>query len=140
MNIKELAKKYNLDPVNDFWELARGSTKKWIITHDAVERIATIEGIIFDIPDVYVGENKVISKNTGNETITTSVAMIGKAKLGDREIWTTGESSSHNTKNPYFWAMSEKRLKDRLCLKLIQAYEYGIYSEDEADAFRRTDK
>ena len=126
MNIKELAKKYHLDPVTDFWELARGSTKKWILTHDAVERIDTIEGIIFHPPEIRTGEDN------------TNVAMVGLAELGDNKVWTTGEASSHNCKNPYFWAMAEKRLKDRLTLKLINAYEYGIYSEDEADAFRRT--
>ena len=126
MQIKELAKKYHLDPVTDFWELARGSTKKWILTHDAVERIATIEGIIFHMPEISTGEDN------------TNVAMVGLAELGDNKVWTTGEASSHNCKNPYFWAMAEKRLKDRLTLKLINAYEYGIYSEDEADAFRRT--
>ena len=33
--------------------------------------------------------------------------------------------------------MAEKRLKDRLTLKLISAYEYGGYSEEEADDFKR---
>mgnify|MGYP003148301816 CR=1 FL=1 len=125
MQIKELAKKYNLGK-DDFWELARGSTKKWILTHDAVEKIATTEGIIFHAPEIFSGEDN------------TSVAMVGSAELRKNKIWTTGEASSHNCKNPYFWAMAEKRLKDRLTLKLINAYEYGIYSEDEADAFRRT--
>ena len=33
----------------------------------------------------------------------------------------------------YWWAMAEKRGKDRVILKLINAYERGIYSESEAD-------
>ena len=33
--------------------------------------------------------------------------------------------------------MAEKRLKDRLTLKLIHAYEYQIYSDVEADAFKK---
>jgi len=33
--------------------------------------------------------------------------------------------------------MAEKRLKDRLTLKLISAYEYGIYSDTEADSFKK---
>ena len=125
MQIKELAKKYNLGK-DDFWELARGSTKKWIILHSAVEKIATMEGIIFDVPKVYINEDH------------TAVMMIGKARLGDIETWTTGEASPNNCTNPHFVAMSEKRLRGRLTLKLVQAYQYGIYSEDEADAFRRT--
>jgi hypothetical protein len=37
----------------------------------------------------------------------------------------------------YNWAMCEKRLKDRLTLKMINAYEYGVYSEVEADDFKK---
>ena len=36
--------------------------------------------------------------------------------------------------------MAEKRLKDRLTLKMINAYEYGVSSEVEADAFQREEK
>jgi len=39
MDIKQLAKKYELSK-EDFWELKRGSLSKWIVTHDAVEKIA----------------------------------------------------------------------------------------------------
>ena len=122
MNIKELAVKYSLNK-NDFWELKRGSKSMWIITHDAVEKIAYQEGIIFDFPTVYRDNNK-------------DVALIGVANLGTRSEWTTGEANPDNCKNSYYWAMAEKRLKDRLTLKLINAYEYGIYSDVEADAFK----
>jgi len=37
----------------------------------------------------------------------------------------------------YPYAIAEKRLKDRLTLKLINAYEYGIYSDSEADGFSK---
>ena len=36
--------------------------------------------------------------------------------------------------------MAEKRLKDRLVLKIINAYEYGIYSDVEADDFKKKAK
>ena len=36
----------------------------------------------------------------------------------------------------YPFAMCEKRLKDRLTLQLVNAYEYGVYSEVEADDFK----
>ena len=51
MDIKELAKKYHLNK-SDFWELKRGTLSKWIITHDAVERIAKIENIIINPPQI----------------------------------------------------------------------------------------
>ena len=33
--------------------------------------------------------------------------------------------------------MAEKRGRDRCVLKLIKAYEWGIYSEEEADDFKK---
>ena len=123
MNIKELAKKYSLSK-SDFWELKRGTVSRWIITHDAVEKIAYTEGITFSMPQI-------IRDNNSN------VAMLGQGTLKERTEWSTGEASQNNCKNPYFFAMAEKRLKDRLTLKLINAYQYGIYSDVEADAFKR---
>jgi len=45
MNIKDLAKKYTLNK-DDFWQLPQND-KVWIITHDAVEKIASQENILF---------------------------------------------------------------------------------------------
>jgi len=123
MDIKELAKKYHLNK-SDFWELKRGTLSKWIITHDAVEKIAYIEGITFSKPELL-------------RNIDTDVAILGEATLKERTEWSTGEASPKNCKAPYPFAMAEKRLKDRLTLKLINAYQYGIYSDVEADAFKR---
>ena len=44
MNIKELAKKYNLTKDDDWQE---SSSKKWIVNNEACEKIAEKEGIIF---------------------------------------------------------------------------------------------
>ena len=121
MNIKDLASKYKLDD-NDFWRHKQSG--KWIITHDAVEKIADIEKIIFHLPQVFRDSN-------------SNVAFLGEASKGDKRVWSTGESSSYNNKNPYNFAMAEKRLKDRLVLKIINAYEYGIYSDVEADDFKK---
>ena len=123
MDIKDLAKKYNLDK-SDFWEMKFGGKSNWIITHDAVEKIADMEKVVFHLPQVFRDNN-------------SNVAMLGEASKGDKKVWSTGESSSYNNKNPYNFAMAEKRLKDRLVLKIINAYEYGIYSDVEADDFKK---
>jgi hypothetical protein len=52
-------------------------------------------------------------------------------------MWSIGEADNKNCKNLYFGAMAEKRGKDRVILKLINAYEYGIYSEEEAEDFKK---
>ena len=123
MKIKELAQKYNLSK-DDFWELKRGTSSMWIITHDACEKIAAKENIQFGAPTIYRDSNQ-------------DVAIVGDAKRGNKVIWSTGEASPKNCKAPYMFAMAEKRLKDRLVLKLINAYEYGIYSDSEADNFKK---
>ena len=66
--------------------------------------------------------------------------MLGTASKGDKHVWTTGEASPINNKMAYNWAMCEKRLKDRLTLQMINAYEYGIYSDVEADDFKKKAK
>ena len=161
MNIKELADKYELTK-DDFWELRKNSGK-WIITHDACEKIAQVEGIAFDPPTIVIYQPTVITENGekvqkvtkwGTQTWkpawagtcqkkTGDVAMIitgYKLENPDYKIWTTGEANGDNCSMNYMSAMAEKRGKDRIILKLINAYEYGIYSDVEADDFGKREK
>ena len=74
---------------------------------------------------------------------TGDVAMIVtgyKTENPDYKIWTTGEANALNCTAEYYMAMAEKRAKDRVILKLINAYEQGIYSDVEADDFQKHDK
>ena len=115
----ELAAKYELLD-SDFWKHKQSG--KWIIKHDACEKIADQENIQFVLPEIHADNN-------------TDIAMVGVAKKGDKVVWTTGEAAPRNCSMKYYWAMAEKRLKDRLTLKIINAYEYGVSSEVEADEF-----
>ena len=146
---------------DDFWEL-RPKSNKWIITHDACEKIAMQEGIVFEPPQIINYKPSVITENGeklrtvkwGKEffkpawagtcqKVSGDVAMIVTGyKLDNPEykIWTTGEANSLNCTAEYYLAMAEKRAKDRLILKLINAYEYGIYSDVEADNFVKKDE
>ena len=121
MNIKELSKKFNLTK-EDYWQESR--SKKWIISHDACEKIADMEGIIFGPPQILNSEQNF-------------VRMVISGKKGEVLMWSVGEADNKNCKNLYFGAMAEKRGKDRVILKLINAYEYGIYSDVEADNFQK---
>jgi len=121
MNMKELAKKYNLTE-SDYWKESR--SKKWIITHDACQKIAHIENITFAPPQIINSERDF-------------VRMVVTAKKGDVVIWKTGEADANNCKNQYLFAMCEKRARDRCTLSLINAYEYGVYSDVEADDFKK---
>ena len=121
MNIKELSKKYNLTK-DDYWLEPR--SKKWIITHDTCEKIASVENIIIQPPQIINSEKDL-------------VRMIVVAKKGDKVMWADGEADSSNCKNNYKFAMASKRAIDRIILKLINAYEWGIYSDVEADSFAK---
>ena len=160
MNIKELADKYELGK-DDFWELRKNSNK-WIITNDACEKIAVTEGIVFDPPEIISYTPTIITENGekvqkvmyGKQTWKPAWAGTCQKKSGDvamiitgykqdnpdYKVWTTGEASGDNCSMNYPSAMAEKRGKDRIILKLINAYEYGIYSDVEADDFGKQDK
>ena len=161
MDIKQLAEKYELTK-DDFWELRRNSNK-WIITHDACEKIAVQENIVFEPPQIINYTPTIITENGekvqkvtkwGTQTWKPAWAGTCQRKSGDvamiitgykqdnpdYKIWTTGEANGDNCTMNYLMAMSEKRGKDRIILKLINAYEYGIYSDVEADDFGKHDK
>lgn len=96
----------------------------WIIKHKALEKIATNAGITYSDCTVYAPQ-------PGQEYF--AVSLIGH--LGDRSEWSIGEASPKNSKNNYYFAMAEKRAKDRVILKLLGLHAY-IYSEEEADEFK----
>ena len=121
MNIKDIQKKYNLNK-DDFWE--HKQSKSWILTHDACTKIGNQEGIhLLDINVI----------NSDADLVRVLVTM----KKGSVTITTFGEADKRNCFNPYLAMMAEKRGIDRAILKLINAYEYGVYSEVEADSFKK---
>ena len=122
MEIKDLAKKYNLDPKDDFWKHKQSG--KWIITHDACEKIASMEKI--SLKDW-------TTLNSERDFCRFLITMA----MGDKEITSIGEASKENCQSRYYGSMAEKRGVDRCILKLINAYEYGIYSDSEADSFKK---
>ena len=97
---------------------------KWVIYHKALEKIAAHAGITYTDCTVYPPQ-------PGQEYF--AVSLIGH--LGDRSEWSIGEASPENSKNKYYFAMAEKRAKDRVILKLLGLHAY-IYSEEEADEFK----
>ena len=140
--IKKIAEKYRLslpkdqnDKTKDIWCVGIN----FILKHDAATRIATHEGVEFFEPRVE------ILYNNGD---FFGVAMMGKGRLvriaegGEdytKEVWTTSDATRDNVKGRggYFFNMAEKRWKDRLTLKLLDLYEYGLYSDVEADDFKK---
>lgn len=121
--ISEFMEKYSVG-ADEVWPVPGG--KAYAVKHKALERIAIAQKITFERPAVI-----------GCDLAGKSMVVCVFGKMGDREEWTFGEASPGNNKNQYFAAMTEKRAKDRVILKLLSAHG-DLYSEDEAEDFKRT--
>lgn len=124
--IEAVRKKYELS-ADDFWQIPQN--KQWVCKHAALEVVAVKSGVRFDPPII-------IEKDAA--TLITSMVVIGH--MGERTEWATGETNKTNYsikgKQPaYPWAMSEKRAKDRVVLKLVGIHGL-VYSENEGDFTR----
>lgn len=119
--IEAIRKEYGLAQT-DFWQIPQN--KQWVCKHSALEIVAVKASIKFDMP-VFV--------ETDAPNLVTSLVVMGH--MGERSEWATGETNPSNYhvkgKQPsYPWAMSEKRAKDRVILKLVGIHGL-VYSEDE---------
>lgn len=110
--------KHSIDS-DEVWEVHGNS---WCIKHKALERAGAAAGITWDRPQMIE-----------MDSASGIVALCAFGKLGDREEWSIGETSPKNCKNLYFYAMAEKRAKDRVILKLLNTHGY-LYSEAEFEA------
>ena len=126
MNISDLGKKYKLNGKVDLWKCHNN----WILTHDAITKIAHMENIKLSRVD------SIFQSETSCRFLIT---MVKEDKDGDviASITSVGEADNRNSKNNYYGSMAEKRGIDRCVLKLINAYEYGVFSEVEADDFKK---
>ena len=122
----ELLNKHNMMDEGNFWKHTQSG--KWILSHQACEKLAVLESITFDLPVMVETD---MSK--GN------VCMVVGGHRGTRYEWSTGEANPKNCKNAYLYAMAEKRAKDRVVLKLLGVHA-DLYSEEEADSFSLADK
>ena len=127
MTIADLGKKYKLDGKVDVWKCH----DNWILTHDACTKIALIENIkLSRLEPIYQSETScrflvTMVKEDKDGNVINSVTSVGEATF------------PKDCKITYISSMSEKRGIDRCVLKLINAYEYGVYSEVEADDFKK---
>lgn len=106
---------------DELWEVRAGA---WAIKHKALERLAVENKVSFAPPTIVAVDL---------EKRLAAMTVVGT--MGDRSEWSTGESAPYNTKPGYPMAMAEKRAKDRVILKLLQAHG-TLYSEDELDEKR----
>lgn len=105
----------------EVWEVRTGGA--WAIKHAALERVAAEQKITFETP--------LMLEFHASDKIAV-ICVTGR--MGDRTEWSIGEAAPYNNKNTYPFAMAEKRAKDRVALKLLNAHG-ALYSDSEADEF-----
>lgn len=122
------SKKYGLTEA-DFWILMnRTNTGKMAYTGLIISHNGCLK--INDASDNKVKPDcfKLDKDGYGNSLVYTYT---------DEDTYEVGEYSSNNGKNPYPYAMSFKRCFDRVVLKKSKLAYSGIYSEVEAEEFRK---
>lgn len=107
----------------EMWEVRPGA---WAVKHSAIERIVAEKGIKFERPAI-------IEVNTAEKIMV--ICVFGT--LGDRTEWSFGEASPANCKIAYPASIAEKRAKDRVAIKLLNATGAVIYSDEEGEELQR---
>ena len=123
--IKDIQKKYELskEPNVDFWHHQQSG--QWILTHNAVEKIAVQEGI------------KLVDIKVLNSEVDIVRFLVSMSNPSGGIIKSIGEADRKNCHSQYLGCMAEKRGIDRCVLKLLNFYQHGISSEVEADDFAK---
>ena len=132
MIINDLAKKHGFTKDVDYWQHQQSG--QWILKHDAITKIANAENIKL---------TKIVSLFQSDICVRFLVSMeLFVDDKSVREITSVGEADTTNVKQKpaYLGCIAEKRGIDRCVLKLINAYEYGISSEVEADNYKQKEK
>ena len=100
-------------------------SSKWIIKHDACERIHAIEKMSNPEVNVITDDNE------------TGTFMLIKIKHKDIEWQDVGEATPQNCVSKFYRSMAFKRGIDRCVLKLLKAYEL-FYSDAEIESTKDT--
>jgi hypothetical protein len=120
--ILEFQKCYGITEA-EMWEVRPGA---WAVKHSAIESIVAEQGIKFDRPSV-------IEVNTAEKIMV--ICVFGT--LGERTEWSFGEASPANCKIAYPASIAEKRAKDRVAIKLLNASGHAIYSDEEGEELQQ---
>ncbi len=123
--IREVLARYDVPYQGNVWQV-QGTP---VIKHSALELVASRAKVRFAAPTILRAERD-------------EAVMLVTGTLGDVTEWSIGEClvnvnykvSGKQAAYPY--AMSEKRAKDRVILKLVSLHGLA-YSEEEADEFKR---
>lgn len=129
--IAEILERYDEPFATSVWRVQGNA----VIQHKALERIAVKARIEFEVPVILRAERDEAVMLVVGHSFDEHGAKTGSAwSIGEALIGGNYKVSGKQAAYPY--AMSEKRAKDRVILKLIGLHGL-LYSEDESDDFRQ---
>ena len=101
-----------------------------IITRSGIEKIQNLENIHINFKVIKCEPNFAAVQATAIKDQNT-IQTFGSALKGST-------FKDGNTNSWYCLEMAEKRAMSRAVLKITGMYELGVFGEDEADAFKRS--
>ena len=111
-----------------------------IITRTGIEKIQFAKNIKVSFEMIHYGNDECVVKaiaTTDDERVET----FGSAKYGGKVQNERGKwVDTGSTTTWYLAEMAEKRALSRAVLKITKAYSLGVFGEDEAEDFRRTNQ
>lgn len=125
--LNELVKKNHLNVDEDVFRKAIRGKEMAFIKRSGIEKIQFTHDIRVKYEVIVMQPDYVVIK---------AIATKGS---GGVVVETFGEATPENTnqKPPYYSAMAEKRGLSRVVLKIVGAYKYNVFGEDEADDFKQ---
>jgi len=134
--LNELVKKNHLNVDEDVFRKAIRGKEMAFIKRSGIEKIQFTNDIRVRYEVIAMQPDYVVIKAIASRGSGVSYAL----DAGDVVVESFGEATPENTnqKPPYYSAMAEKRALSRVVLKIVGAYKYNVFGEDEADAFKQT--
>lgn len=126
--LKELYEKYKLEK-DDFWTQKVGKNTYTIVSRAGIEKIQNQEQLQVRFEALVVGPTYCAVKcyvAKDNKQIETFSSALN-------------DGQNKNTYTNYVLEMAEKRAFARGVLKFTEFYQHGVFSEDEAESFKKTE-
>ena len=130
--LNELFKKYELNPEDTF------KHKHFhIITRSGIDKIQASAKININYETVKIEKDFCVIKATGTRKDIT-IETFGSALYGAKKLINNKWIDTGTTTSWYVTELAEKRAMSRIVLKLCGFYELGIFGEDEAESFKKS--
>jgi hypothetical protein len=133
--LNELVKKNHLNVDEDVFRKTIRGKEMAFIKRSGIEKIQFTNDIRVKYEVIVMQPDYVVIKAIASRGLGVSYAL----DKGDVVVESFGEATPENTnqKPPYYSAMAEKRGLSRVVLKIVGAYKYNVFGEDEADDFKQ---